>query len=122
MKRKPSSPDSDIYRQILSPQQARQTLLRSAIDCAHLLQKYSDYTSLQEEKKEVLAHLRNVREELSKGVANLHSRNLPHLPPSFEVHVSEKKITPASLPLRSVNELDRLKEELAQIERNLRHL
>ena len=116
--------ETQVYHSIRQPEVLRQTLLRGAIDCTHLLSKYDQLLILRSEKKKKLKALQVVRSSLEVSVKKLaEQRSLDPLPLSFRSKFvsSPQKEVSLSKPVqkKESSEVDRLRRELAEIEGRL---
>ena len=123
-----------IHTIIENPETLRKDILKSAIDAAKIIKSYNDYFKIRDLKLKNINKLHSVLKEIKSLEKHLMETDLPQLSESEEhpkPKVNEKPIMPKSNTLQekkvkvqqnSKTEVERLKDELDNIERQLKDL
>jgi hypothetical protein len=119
--------EDPVYVQFREPLANRKRILKAAIDAAKLLQNYEEIRALRKEKENMLKNFSEVVTEAKVIHKRLIERVLPHI--KIEKKIMPKKIerteTKVQTEIRKVkpkNDVERLQDELKDIEEKLAKL
>ena len=123
-----SKEEGVVHVKLDAPVAVRKSVLGAALDVANLLSTYEEIKNLKKNKRALLDSVNIQLLALKRDVNDLENKYLPELkfaqinPIEKKVHAEEMIHGAKIKESISDSEVERLKEELAEIEKKLKHL
>ena len=120
--------DGVVHVKLDSPMAVRKSVLGAALDVANLLTTYEEIKTFKKNKSEIFDSINIQLSALNKDIKDLEFKYLPEIkfahlnPVEKNVHAEKEIQQNKVVDNMSDSEVEKLKTELAEIEKRLKHL